>query len=215
MQAFRASVCLAAAVLAAITLFGCGGGGGDGGGGPIPPSGATIYSAYKVGAKWDYRVSTPGSPAETSSREVVGKQIYSGVNCLKILDGDVDQYVLCTMTSESGLVAYAEIDVGATEPYTPPQKWGPDSSLADYSSTSTHYGVSSTVAGHVVNSAESVTVPYGTFSAVHVRNTVTEDGHSYYEDSWWVSSIGEVKRVYTSGGTAQETSELTAFTPVP
>jgi hypothetical protein len=100
------------------------------------------------------------------------------------------------------------------EPYTPPLKMAPDITLADYSGASTHWGSSVSIGGHVVSPAESVTVPYGTFSAIHVKNVVNVDGTPHDEDFWWIKGVGIVNEVY-SAGASQETSGLTNSTAAP
>jgi hypothetical protein len=214
MRAFRASAYPLATTLVTITLLGCGGGGGSSD--PGGTSGTGLYSAYKVGAKWTYKATASDSPSWTYTVEVAGKQAYSGVQCLKFkvgADGDF-QYSLHTLTAETGVLRYADVIGAEVEPYVPPAQWGPPASLTDYSSTSTHSDLSSTISGHVVSSAEGVTVPYGTFTAVHARNTISDDDGVTYEDIWWVPGVGMVKEVF-SDPPYTESAELTTFTPAP
>lgn len=203
---------LVAMMVSFVVLAGCGGSS-MGTSAPPPHSGTSMYSAYAPGAEWTYKGSAAGSPDWTYSRRAVGMETYSGKSCLK-MDEDGDHHYLMEMSPDAGMVMYAELYEGMTEPYTPPLQMGPDKTLADYTDTCTHWGNTMTVHGHVVSPSETMTVPYGTFTAVHVKNTVTTGSNTHDEDSWWAQGVGMVKKVTTTDG-MQSTLALTSFTPAP
>ena len=66
---------------------------------------------------------------------------------------------------------------------------------------------------------ESVTVTAGTFDAMLVENTYnlidssgTVGSRTGIVQTWWVEGLGPVKVLDTSGGTVNETRELTSYT---
>jgi hypothetical protein len=68
----------------------------------------------------------------------------------------------------------------------------------------------------LVSPAEEVTVPAGTFKAVHVRTTVDEKRGGQVSDVWFAPGVGLVKSARsTAEGRPLQVDELLAFTKAP
>ena len=63
----------------------------------------------------------------------------------------------------------------------------------------------------VVSTAETVTVPAGTFTCLHLRRMATDDPQTQ-KDYWFARGVGKVKE---SGGQLEELSKYTIGTSAP
>lgn len=209
MRALRRIVCLAVAVVTGLVVVGCAGGGGMD---TVPPPKLGIYDMYDVGGIWNYNIIVPGTDARALTMEAVGRELFGGVDCLRIkqTSGSFISYSLYS-AGYTGAYQHALVQEGVTYPFTPPWQFGPPTSLEDWHSTSIFKDVSRTIDGHVVSAAETVTVPFGTFrNAIHTRGTVVIGSYPPdTEDTWWVPGIGIVKQNWNGD---DQSMVLTGFT---
>lgn len=203
---------------------------------PLAPDAPTFVGRYfprNLGATWTYKLTdTTTNTVQTGQTKVeayvdVGGA-HAGTYAFRV---HIDKIGGSTVAYEDYVgdvaVRYAQTDYDTTNAVVDTQSEAPyrfkiDETPAHLLANATYaetFTETTTAAGatmsqpktenwQVVSTAESVTVPAGTYTALHLRRTNSGGTTAKTKDYWFVKDVGKVKE--TGGG---QSEELMSFTP--
>jgi len=148
---------------------------------------------------WRLRTVVPSSQTQLTWQEETASAIVRHRDDVYDLDGGLNNFSLYTPGKLRTKTSAADTMTGAT--------WVETFTEVNTATGSNPTSNTRTLDWQVVNGAESVTVPAGTFTAVHIRKL---NNGSPDKDYWFVRGVGKVKETAAGSGRVEL---LTAHTP--
>ena len=203
-----------------------------------PPASGGRYEPWHVGAVWTYHLTDPtgAMPAKTAKTTMVGwenmpawagphagapaykiheEQLVGSIDAWESFEGDNDvRYAQIDYDQNNALVDQQfevnwrlKVDESATHTAAN-ATWTESFNITTITVATGTTTNAKTEGWQVINPAESVTVPAGTYTALHVQRTNSTGTTAKTKDYWFAKDVGKVKE---TGGSQNE--ELMSYAP--